>query len=35
MTVDEMMVDLDVDYDRLLRLLSPQHRFVLKVSSPQ
>jgi hypothetical protein len=34
-TVDEMMVSLDVDYDRLLRLLSPQNRFVLKVSSPQ
>lgn len=35
LTVDEIMVNLDVDYDRLLRLLSEQNRYVLKVGSPQ
>ena len=29
------MVNLDVDYDRLLRLLSAQNRFVLKVVCAQ
>jgi hypothetical protein len=32
LTVDEIMVNLDVDYDRLLRLLNAQNRSVLKVS---
>lgn len=35
LSVDEMMVNLDVDYDRLMRLLNPNNRFVLKVSNVQ
>lgn len=32
MTVDEMMVNLDVDYDRLLSLLNPENRYVLQIN---
>lgn len=35
LTVDEIMVNLDVDCDRLMRLLNASNRFVLKVSNPQ
>jgi len=32
MTIDEMMVNLDVDYERLLSLLNPDNRFVLQIN---
>ena len=35
LTVDEIMVNLDVDCDRLMRLLNASNRFVLKVINPQ
>jgi hypothetical protein len=32
-TVDEVMVNLDVDYERLLKLLNPQNRHILKINN--
>lgn len=28
------MVNLDVDYDKLLRLLNPQNRYIFKINNP-
>ena len=32
MTVDEMIVNLDMDYDRLMSLLNPENRYVLQIN---
>lgn len=32
-TVDEIMVNLDVDYERLIKLLNPQNRYILKINN--
>ena len=32
LTIDEMLVNLDIDYDRLLGLLNPENRYIFQVN---
>ena len=32
MTIDEMMVNIEIDYYRLLNLLNSQNRFILQIN---
>ena len=32
LTIDEMLVNLDLDYDRLISLLNPENRYIFQVN---